>query len=90
MTTLSLWSYDVWGNEADGFEVNDRCCIDRDLWNGEGGEVPALSRDAEAYLAKIGEFSPCAAIDWTASGGGTYEITDRCTGKPLGQFVVEG
>ena len=26
-----LWSLDVWGNQSDGFEVNDRCCLCRDL-----------------------------------------------------------
>lgn len=24
-----LWSLDVWGNETEGFEVNDRCCLSR-------------------------------------------------------------
>ena len=33
MKTLhyELWFYDVWGNEKDGFEINDRHCIDRDF-----------------------------------------------------------
>jgi hypothetical protein len=26
-----LWFYDVWGNEQDGFEVNDRHCASRDF-----------------------------------------------------------
>jgi len=29
-TTWELWSYDVWGNGKDGFEVNDRSCFDRE------------------------------------------------------------
>jgi hypothetical protein len=29
-TTWELWSYDVWGNARDGYEVNDRSCFDRD------------------------------------------------------------
>jgi hypothetical protein len=29
-TTWELWSYDVWGNAADGYEVNDRSCWDRE------------------------------------------------------------
>jgi hypothetical protein len=28
-TTWELWSYDVWGNEDDGYDVNDRSCFDR-------------------------------------------------------------
>ena len=29
-TTWECWSYDVWGNARDGYEVNDRSCFDRD------------------------------------------------------------
>lgn len=29
-TTWELWSYDVWGNAKDGYEVNDRSCFDRE------------------------------------------------------------
>ena len=29
-TTWELWSYDVWGNAVDGYEVNDRSCFDRE------------------------------------------------------------
>jgi len=28
-TLWELWSYDVWGNARDGYEVNDRSCFDR-------------------------------------------------------------
>lgn len=28
-TTWELWSYDVWGNATDGYDVNDRSCFDR-------------------------------------------------------------
>lgn len=27
----NVWSLDVWGNETDGFNVNDRSCIFREL-----------------------------------------------------------
>lgn len=30
MTIWELWTYDVWGNEKDGYEVNDRSCLDRE------------------------------------------------------------
>jgi hypothetical protein len=29
--SYELWFYDVWGNEEDGFEVNDRHCASRDF-----------------------------------------------------------
>lgn len=28
-TKWELWSYDVWGNAKEGYEVNDRSCFDR-------------------------------------------------------------
>ncbi len=29
-TTWEVWTYDVWGNARDGYDVNDRCCICRE------------------------------------------------------------
>jgi hypothetical protein len=29
-TQWELWSYDIWGNDQDGYDVNDRSCFDRD------------------------------------------------------------
>ena len=29
--SYELWFYDVWGNEEDGFDVNDRHCVNRDF-----------------------------------------------------------
>ena len=29
-TVWEVWTYDVWGNEKDGFEVNDRSCLHRE------------------------------------------------------------
>ena len=28
-TTWEIWTYDVWGNANDGYEVNDRSCLNR-------------------------------------------------------------
>lgn len=28
-TIWEVWTYDVWGNAEDGWEVNDRCCVNR-------------------------------------------------------------
>jgi hypothetical protein len=28
MPTIEIWTYDVWGNEEDGYEVNDRSKVD--------------------------------------------------------------
>ena len=29
-TVWEVWTYDVWGNEKDGYEVNDRSCYHRE------------------------------------------------------------
>lgn len=29
-TTWEVWTYDVWGNSHDGYDVNDRSCLDRE------------------------------------------------------------
>ena len=29
--SYELWFYDVWGNEEEGFTVNDRHCVNRDF-----------------------------------------------------------
>lgn len=29
LTVWEVWTYDVWGNAKDGYEVNDRCCHER-------------------------------------------------------------
>ena len=29
-TTWTCWTYDVWGNARDGYDVNDRSCFDRE------------------------------------------------------------
>jgi len=31
LTTWDVWTYDVWGNAKDGFDVNDRSCVCRNL-----------------------------------------------------------
>jgi len=31
VTRWEVWEYDVWGNDADGYEVNDRVCINHSL-----------------------------------------------------------
>ena len=29
--TYTLWTYDVWGNAEEGYDVNDRSCLDREF-----------------------------------------------------------
>lgn len=45
MQTWTLWSLDVLGNDDDGYEVNDRCCLDRAF------ELPEDATDAQIVNA---------------------------------------
>ena len=77
-TLCTLWSYDVWGNESDGWEVNDRCALDRAI------DVPEFfSKNEKAILDAIDAVPRCG-IDWTQSDEYRIELTDRRNGKPLG------
>lgn len=37
-SSWEIWSYDVWGNEEEGYTVNDRCKLD--TIDTESGELP--------------------------------------------------
>lgn len=78
MQTYTLWSYDVWGNEKDGWEVNDRCALDRNL------ELPSTNSTDERAILDAVEANAHVGIDWTQSDEYRLELTDRTTGKPIG------
>jgi hypothetical protein len=77
--TYSLWNYDVWGNDCEGYVVNDRHCLDRAV------HLPDAFND-EAILKAI-DASVNAAIEWTESDSESIELVDRHTGKPIGQLT---
>ncbi len=62
-TVWEVWTYDVWGNQHDGWEVNDRCCINRGyviyapatLYNvGIEGEFRSASPSDEQIMKAFG------------------------------------
>ena len=56
MTTWDVWTYDVWGNKEDGYDVNDRFNHSRDL---------PLRIKATVYNAgKDGEFVGASPSDY--------------------------
>ena len=77
-TTHTIWSYDVWGNENDGWEVNDRCALDRAL------ELTTTNSTEERTILDAIEAGPDVGIDWTQSDENRMELVHRMTGKPLG------
>ena len=51
-TTWECWTYDVWGNAKDGYDVNDRSCFERNL---------KLTLDVETCNAGTEHEFQCAA-----------------------------
>ncbi len=77
-TLCTLWSYDVWGNEEEGWEVNDRCALDRDI------DVPEFFGMNEKAILDAIDAGADVGIDWTQSDEYRIELTDRRNGMPLG------
>lgn len=91
-----LWFYDVWGNEEDGFEVNDRQCANLNFivptmpktYNrggpGQFTDFVPSNKEILTALVKAGELKPSAltaAIEFDGDGETIY-LTDY-NGCPL-------
>lgn len=54
---IRIWSYDVWGNKKDGFEINDRYEIgtykdlSREIFSAKDADIIKFLKD-EGHLAK--------------------------------------
>jgi hypothetical protein len=69
-TIWELWTYDVWGNERDGYEVNDRSCFDREYPMTLKVETASQGTDLEFTFAY-----PTDRQIRNAFGIGKYRIT---------------
>ena len=82
--TYEVWSYDVWGNAEDGYEVNDRCKI---------GTVELPDKPTEKdVLEAISEYWDISQVD--ISNAFDWEFSIEIVGKddefePVGQLVPE-
>lgn len=99
--SYELWFYDVWGNEEDGFEVNDRYCVSRDFviptmpktYNrGKPGQftdfVPS-SKELITALVDAGELRPSAlTADITIDGDGESIYLTDYNGCPLCELCL--
>lgn len=54
-TTWEVWTYDVWGNANDGYEVNDRYCLER------AHEIDLLIETTDAH--ELGTFKHASPTD---------------------------
>jgi hypothetical protein len=94
--SYELWFYDVWGNEVDGFDVNDKNCASRDFiiptmpktYNrGKPGQftdfVPSDKEILKA-LVDAGELKPLAlSAEMRIDGDGETIYLEEHDGYPL-------
>jgi hypothetical protein len=92
-TVWELWSYDVWGNETDGYEVNDRSCFARQyklrlavVVNNEGTPQEFIS--AYPKDNQIRRAFGCKRVQLDLEGDDTYiYVSDETTGYPIGEMI---
>ena len=87
-----VWTYDVWGNARDGFDVNDRykhgvveIRCRREVFNA------GTPREFETYDPTDIQLSRAAQVvgaEWEGNGG-VYYATAKRNGRPLGELVEE-
>ena len=73
-TTWETWTYDVWGNEKDGFEVNDRSCLSRDY----------------PLTLKVETFNQGTDQEFKAAYPSDKQIREALDIKPRTRIVLEG
>ena len=77
--------FDVWGNEKDGYQVNDLATIEYDIYISND----ATQRDILNLLKGIGYFKKHVRlnmIDFSIWDDGFIEIEQKRTGKPICRF----
>lgn len=92
--TYELWSYDVWGNKDDGYEVNDRYCFDRayivnvkPVKYNQGTEREFTSYPLSDYAIKKA-FGVSCAID-TEGDDRIICVNRKSDGYPIGEMILQ-
>lgn len=90
--TFKLWTYDVWGNARDGFEVNDRfpqgmvtIQCKREVFNIGTPQEFATYEPTDRQLSRAAGF---LRVQWEGEGGCFYATARN--GRPIGELVEEG
>jgi len=84
MKSWIVYSLDVWGNEEDGFNVNDRCQVGT-------VETSDDAPDAEVWCALIEAGIARGTISQASFDGddGLIMIDEKETGKPVFQLELK-
>lgn len=86
LVTWRVWSYDVWGNAEDGYEVNNRFSVAT-----VREKADLTDADAIRLAQRVGLLSRGANVDTVTVAGDdfTIEFEDAEDGFPLGSLVRE-
>ena len=90
-THWEVWTYDVWGNRKDGYEVNDRYCQSRDVeiyctinkWNVDTPHAFESAGPSDYQLQQV--FSVRCKLD-TDGDDMTIYVNRASDGYPIGEL----
>jgi len=85
---LTAWAYDVWGNEEDGWEVNNKARV---YTFDNVDEIPEIDEELLGLFILSGVLSEDATLDMVEFDGDDMVAyaTDVDSGFPLGEIVKE-
>lgn len=83
-TTWKIWTYDVWGNANDGYEVNDcYCqCREHEIESDDGQPTDAQVRECFETYFGLGK----TRIDIDGDDRSVYVTRER-DGYPIGEMI---
>jgi len=93
-TTWEIWDYDVWGNEEEGYTVNNRFNVYREYpiacpvstYNrGKKGQFSSATPTDEQIREAL-DISPTVQIETTGDDLSIY-VNEAETGYPLGEML---
>lgn len=87
-----LWTYDVWGNAKDGFDVNDRYShgyvtirCQRKVYNAGTPNEFETFEPTDRQLSRAAGFS---RVEWDG-GDGSFYASAKSNGMPIGELTEE-
>jgi hypothetical protein len=88
-TEWEVWHYDVWGNEEDGYDVNDRHCICRHLTVMCAVKTYNVGTNSQFSSAEIPDKVQLDMFGVASNNQGddTHYYFEDDNGKPLGEMI---
>ena len=91
--TFRVWTYDVWGNARDGFDVNDRYYLGRvsirckrETFNVGTPNEFSTWEPTDRQLSRAAGFT---GVKWDGTGDGYYTAEVSRNGRPVGELIEE-